>query len=168
MTFFQSLENALVQDEHNLYRSRNAFFYAPNADPVLLEVTYKVTFAENITEEVLPNCTDRESSSVPVNQTHEIIRRWTSRGLYLWIEPLLLNRMQMMLPFCILRLIHYLEIMQRNPEMDAFLWDGTFNLPSLHINLNVTSLLCIPSEELFNNAADYLTQFVSIPCTKFK
>ena len=161
MTFFQSLENALVQDEHNLYRSRNAFFYAPNADPALLEVKYKVAFAENITEEVLPYCTDRESSSVTINQTEEVIRRWTSRGLYLWIEPVVLNHMQMMLPFCILRLIRQLRVTRGNPEMDAFLWDGTFELPTLHINLNVTSLPCTPSKEVLNFAIDDLTQFVS-------
>ena len=158
----QSLENALVQDEYNLYRSRDAFFYAPNADPVLLKIKYKVTFTENITEEVLPYCTNETKSSIMLNQTKRINQTWTSRGLYLWIEPLALNRMQMMLPFFLLRLIHQLEIAQENPEMDTFLWDDTFEPPTLNINLSITSLPCIPSNEFFiNSATEDLTQFVS-------
>lgn len=159
----QSLEKALVQDEHNLYRSRDAFFYAPNADPVLLVVKYKVTFTEDITEDMLPNCTQStDSSSVRLNQTDEFILRWTSRGLYLWIDPLTLNHMQMMLPFGILRLIHQLGIAHRNPEMDTFLWLGTFNeLPTLCINLSITSLPCIPSYELLISSIEDLTKIVS-------
>ena len=155
----QILEKALLQDEHNIYRSRDAFFYAPNADPVLLKVKYKVTFTENITEDLLLKCTDS-----PVNQTIEIVQRWTSRGLYSWIDPLVLNDMQMMLPFSILRCIHQLGIAQGNPEMDTFLWDDTFELPTLHINMNITSPPCIPSYKLLNSATEDLTQFVSIPC----
>ena len=104
---FHIIEKALVQDKGNLYRSRKVFFYGPTADPVLLRVECNVTFAENITAEVLPNCTDLNTSeSIALNQTN-IIRRWTSRGtLYLWIEPLFLSRMQMALPFNMLRYLH--------------------------------------------------------------
>ena len=105
---FESLQNALIQDNTNLYRSRKAFFYAPSADPTLLKVKYSITFAENISENVLPHCTNEYNSSISLNQT-EIIFGWTSRGLYQWIEPLFLNHIQLMLPFVILRWIHELE-----------------------------------------------------------
>ena len=85
----QSLQGALIQDKGNLHRLRRAFFYAPNADPVLLKVKYNISFAENISEEVLPYCTSEENS-IALNQL-ENIYGWTSRGLYLWIEPLLLS-----------------------------------------------------------------------------
>ena len=158
----QSLENALVQDEANLYRSRKVFFYAPNADPVLLRIEYDITFAENITEYVLPNCANKENSSasITLNQTDKIIRGWTSRGLYQWIEPLVLSRMQMALPFCILRLVQK-KFVSGNPEMASFLWDGSYNLDSLCINLHITSLPCIPSEKIFNSTVEELTTFVS-------
>ena len=161
----QSLQEALTQDKGNFYRSRKAFFYAPNADPVLLRVEYNITFAENITEEVLPYCLTENNSSVLIslNQT-KIIRGWTSRGLYLWIDPVLLNRAQLLLPFLILRRIHQLGFVKSNPEMDTFLWDGSYNLPTLIINLNITSLPCIPSKEVFNSTIEDLTILVSCPC----
>ena len=158
----QSIQNALSQDKSNLYHSRKAFFYAPNADPVLLKVKYNITFAENITEDVLPYCTNKDNnSSITFNQT-EIIQGWTSKGLYLWIEPLFLNHIQMMLPFIILRGIHQLGYFNKgNPEMDTFLWGGDYDLPTLHLNLNINSLPCIPSEKIFNSTVEDLTTFVS-------
>ena len=96
----QILQNALIQDTSNLYCSRKAFFYTPFADPALLKVKYNITFTEEIvSEDVLPYCTSNENSSVVFNQT-DIIHGWMSRGLYQWIEPIFLNHIQMMLPFC--------------------------------------------------------------------
>ena len=165
LDILQCLEKALVEDTRNFYRSRNAFFYAPNADPVLLEVKYNFTFAENITEEVLPYCTDMGNSTVTVsvqNQTNMTLNQiWTSRGLYLWIHPLVLNHMQMMFPFSVLRSIRRMDIVRKSPEMETFLWDGTFNLPTLNISLNVTSLPCIPSHLLLYSTTEVLTRFVS-------
>ena len=43
----EQLQYALLQDKGNLHRLRKAFFYAPNAHPVLLRVIYNVTYAEN-------------------------------------------------------------------------------------------------------------------------
>ena len=168
---FQSLENALIQDEANLYRSRKVFFYGPNADPVLLRVEYSVTFGENITDDVLPYCTcttnvSDENPALNLNQS-DIIRGWTSRGLYQWIEPLTLSRIQMALPFFILRLIHLWQkdkgLVSCNPEMASFLWDGSQSHPldNLCINLHITSLPCIPSENIFNSTVEELTTFVS-------
>ena len=165
LDILQCLEKALVEDTRNFYRSRNAFFYGHNADPVLLEVQYNFTFAENITEEVLPYCPDTNNSTVTIsvlNQTNTKLNQiWTSRGLYLWIHPLFLNHMQMMLPLSILRLIRSIEIVRKSPEMETFLWDGTFNPPTLNINLNVTSLPCIPSYTLLYSTTEVLTRFVS-------
>ena len=156
----QSLQNALVQDKSNLYRSRKAFFHAPNVDLALLKVKYNITFAENITEDMLPNCTNKDNSSVTFNQM-KIIHGWTSKGLYLWIEPLLLNHIQMMLPFTILCYIHQQGYFKSNLEMDAFLWGGDYDLPTIHVNLNIISLPCIQSEEIFNSTVKDLTTFVS-------
>ena len=156
---FQSLGNALIQDKGNFYRLRKAFFYAPDADPVLLRIEYNITFAENITEDVLPYCINEGNSSA-LNETN-IIHGWTSRGLYQWIEPLFLNRMQLAIPFRLLRLIREQSDVRRNPEMDAFLWDGSFDLPTLLINLNVTFLPCIPSKDIFTSTIEDLTTLVS-------
>ena len=158
----QSLESALFEDKGNLYRLRKAFFYAPNADLVLLKVKYNITFAENITEEELSYCTSEDNTTLltTLNQT-EIIHGWTSRGLYMWIEPLCLNRMQMALPFDMLRLIHKFAYKNGNSEMDSFLWDGSWDLYTLHINLHIDFLPCIPSDKTFNSTIEELTTLVS-------
>lgn len=159
---FTGLVQALVQDEGNIYRMKKAFFYAPSADPVLIKVDYNVSYGENITEELLPYCVNVDNTTainITINQT-VIVRGWTSRGVYLVISPLRLNRMQMALPFSILRLIHRSKEFS-SPEVDTFLWDGSYDLPTLFLNLYITSLPCIPSEDIFNSTLDELTAYVS-------
>jgi hypothetical protein len=39
---FKELSRALTSDKRNLYRMQHAFFYAPNADPALIKVKYKL------------------------------------------------------------------------------------------------------------------------------
>ena len=159
---FIELSRALTNDTGNLCRMKQAFFYAPSADPVLLQVNYNITYGENITEDVLPYCEDVDyTSAIIINQT-EIIRGWTSRIVYYVISPLILNKMQMVLPFAILRLINRAwRSTSGSPEVDTFLWDGSYKLPTLLIDLHITSLPCIPSEEVFNYTLDELTMQVS-------
>ena len=161
----QSLEQALINDKGNLHRCRKAFFYAPNADPVLMKVEYNISFGEHITDGVLSNCIN-DNSSVPIalNQT-KIIHGWTSRGLYLMINPLDLVYIQMMLPLAVLRLIHRRTQIKGNPEVETFLWDGSYNLPTLLIDLPITYLPCIPSVGVFNSTVEDLTTFVSCSYT---
>ena len=59
----EQLQYALLQDKGNLHRLRKAFFYAPNAHPVLLRVIYNVTYAENATLRAA-YCTDDTNSGM--------------------------------------------------------------------------------------------------------
>ena len=78
------------------------------------------------------------------------------------INPLGLNKMQMVLPFAILRLINKAwRSTSGSPELDTFLWDGTYELPTLIINLHITSLPCIPSEEVFDYTLDKINAYVN-------
>ena len=125
---FSVLVQALIKDEGNIYRMKKAFFYAPSADPVLVKVDYNISYGQNVSEEVLQYCANVDNTTaISFNQTN-IIRGWTSRGVYLVLSPLLLNKMQMALPFSILRLIHKSEQLL-SPEVDTFLWDGSYELP---------------------------------------
>ena len=72
-----------------------------------------------------------------------------------------LNLMQVTFPFFILRVIRWLSNSKNNPEMETFLWDGSYELSPLLINLHITSLPCIPSQELFNSTVKDLTTIVS-------
>ena len=48
--------------------------------------------------------------------------------------------------------------------METFLWDGCYDLSSVLVNLHITSLPCIPSQELFNSTVEDLTMIVSYQC----
>ena len=161
---FNELSRALTNDKGNLYRMKQAFFYAPSADPVLMQVNYNISYGDNITEDQLQYCGDDidNTSAIIINQT-EIIRGWTSRGVYYVINPQILNNMQMALPFAILRLINKgSRSTSGSPEVDTFLWDGSYELPTLRINLTITSLPCIPSEEVFNCTLEELNAYVRL------
>lgn len=60
----------------------------------------------------------------------------------------ILHKMQAQIPFTALRIIHS-TLDQRSPEADSFLWDGSYELPTLHLNMHITSLSCIPNQDLF-------------------
>ena len=162
---FKELSTALNNDIGNLYRMKQAFFYAPSADPALIQVKYDISYGENITEDLLLYCEDVDNTSaIIINQTG-INLGWTSRGVYYVVDPVLLNNMQMALPFAILRFINeLLRSTYGSPEVDTFLWDGSYELPTLRINLTITSLPCIPSEEVFNCTLKELNAYVSILC----
>ena len=162
----KDLERALLQDEGNLFRIRRFFFHSPRVTPVLLKVLYNVTFGENFTmavdQEEVPHC-----SSPSLNSTIELKQRnitlgWTSSGVYTMFHPTVLSVMQAQTPFVFLRVIHLTLDPQRSPEADTFLWDGSYDLPTLHINLHITSLLCIPSQDLFESVLIDLNTLVRV------
>ena len=148
----KDLERALVNDEGNLFRIRRAFFYSPTASTVLLKVIYNVTYAENVTSAIaskeLSACSNQHlNSTVGLNQT-SITLGWTSSGVYTIFHPAVLSVLQVQSPFALLRIMHQTLPDQRSPEADSFFWDGSYDLPTLYLNLHVTSLTCLPSQEV--------------------
>ena len=69
--------------------------------------------------------------------------------------------MQMQLPFAVMRLC-YVTMKHDNPEANTFLWDGSYDLPTLHLNLHVdqSNLSCIPSSNTFESVLMDLTSMV--------
>ena len=157
----KDLERALVRDEGNLFRIRRAFFHSLTASLVLLKVVYNVTYAENVTLEEIPVCSNRHlnSTMMGLNQT-SITLGWTSSGVYTIFHPAVLSVMQVQSPFALLRVIHLTLPDQRSPEADTFLWDGSYNLPTLYLNLHITSLTCLPSQEVFMSVLKDLNTMV--------
>ena len=161
----KDLESALVNDEGNLFRIRRAFFHSPTASPVLIKVVYNTTYEENVTlaissKEISP-CFSQHSnqSTIGLNQT-SITLGWTSSGVYTMFHPAVLSVMQVQSPFAFLRIIHLTLPDQRSPEADTFLWDGSYNLPTLYLNLHITSLTCLPSQEVFMSVLKDLNAMV--------
>ena len=161
----KNLEKALLQDEGNSFRLRRAFFHSPAADPVLLKVVYNVTYAENITTAFAGNkiqsCSISAVNSSIEFQQQNVTLGWTSTGVYTVFHPTVLNMMQTQLPFSILRVVHII-MHQRSPKADTFLWDGSYDLPTLHLNMHIASLPCIPSQDLFQLVLTDFNTLVSV------
>ena len=160
-----NLEKALLQDEGNLFRLRRAFFHSPTANPVLLKVVYNITYAENIITAFDKNetqlCSMSAANSSIELQQQNVTLGWTSTGVYVVFHPTVLNMMQIQLPFSILRIVHAI-MHQQSPEADTFLWDGLYDLPTLHINIHIASLPCIPSQDLFESVLMDFNTLVSV------
>ena len=168
---YDQITNTLLEDKGNFYRLRKAFFYSPNANPVLLKVAYNVSFADNVTELARrdPNyCTStskmEENDTITLNST-QLVLGWTSSGVFTVFHPLTINFMQIQVPFLLMRIMFNifdkLDPNESGPEAKTFLWDGSYELPTLRINLHFTSLPCIPSNEVFNSALKDFNSLVS-------
>ena len=159
----EQLQYALLQDKGNLYRLRKAFFYAPNAHPVLLRVIYNVTYAENATLQAT-YCTDDTSNELSVENT-SITLGWTSTGVFTVFHPLTINFMQIQVPFVLMTVFYHvfnaIHPEGSGPEADTFLWNGGYDLPTLRLNLYFTNLTCIPSEDLFSSVLSDFNSLVS-------
>lgn len=162
---FKDVERAFVQDVENQFHIRRAFFHSPTASPVLLKVVYNVSYGENLTTAVIaedmPMCSSLilQNSTIDLEQT-EITLGWTSSGVYTLFHPTVLSVMQVRSPFTFLRIFHLTLHDQRSPEADTFLWDGSYDLPTLHLNVPITSLSCIPSQEMFESVLKDLNTLV--------
>ena len=168
---YNQVRNALLGDEGNLYRLRKAFFYSPNANPVLLKVVYNISFADNVTAiaQSQPNyCISasevEDNDTMSFNHT-QFVFGWTSSGVFTVFHPLTINFMQIQLPFALMRIMfaifRKIDPTESGPEAKTFLWDGSYELPTLHINLHFTALPCIPTVHLFNSALMDFNSLVS-------
>ena len=70
-------------------------------------------------------------------------------------HPAVLSVMQVQSPFAFLRIMHWTLLDQRSPETDTFLWDGSYDLPTVHLNLHITSLICLPSQKVFMSVLNF-------------
>ena len=150
-SLLKGVESAILQDETNLSRMRRAFSHSPTATPVLLKVVYNLTYAENITKAVatndIPQCSSLVDNSTIDLKQRNITYGWTSSGVYTVFHPTILSMMQAHTPFAILRIIQF-TMHQRGPETDTFLWDGSYELPTLRLNLHIASISCSPSGDM--------------------
>ena len=158
----KNLESILLH-EANLYELRRAFYYSPTAAPVLIKVVYNITHRKSVAADSGEPCSDNDSSrsnSTTEFESKNITYGLTLSGVYTLFHPLVLNAMQAQLPFAAMRVVH-LMLDGRSPEADTFLWDGSYELPQLHLNLNITSLDCVPSQTLLESALKDINTLVS-------
>ena len=163
---FQQFESSLNTDERNLYRLRKAFFYSPSAKPVLMRVIYTITYSHKVAINI-GDCFNSSNTSyaISINNT-TITYGWTSTGVFTVFHPLTLNFMQMQLPFLLLRAFLFLTSRytstEGGPEALTFLWDATYELPTLYLNLSIMNLPCVPSVDIFLSALKDFNSMVGV------
>ena len=154
---YRALESALISNEHNIFTLRKMFFSSPVASVALLKVKYAIDFSPYITD--VPCSASRNNS----DKIHPCVTRefvWANSGVYRIINPLILNLMQLQIPIFFLRKHRSINGFPDNPEVDAFLWDGSYELPFVSLHLTV-DLKCLPTNGMLQNALEDLTVRVS-------
>ena len=159
---YRDLESALVSNKANLYILRKAFFPTPQAAIKLLEVRYSIDFGPNITNTTCPSIGDNFTDIINTTTTNKIKYGWSSSGMYTVVHPLALNLLQLQVPFVFLRAIRSLAEHYHDEEVNTFLWDGSYELPSVTLYIMVNSLECLPSNKTFQEILQELTTVVSV------
>ena len=158
---YEALEEALISDKGSLYRLRKTFFPSPSANVVLQRVKYYITFAPDETD-LNGTCsmTNENSTLINTTATLEYTYGWSQTGIFTVLHPLALNLFQLQLPFVLMRLTNLIADTTYDPEVNTFLWDGTSNLPTVHLYLHINKLNCTPSNDVFNSSLRELTSTV--------
>lgn len=138
---YQQMENALINDAENLYRLRQAFFPSSQAEPVVLQVTFRIRL-DSVSSELCNGTTNQNLDSLPLSQKFF----WTSSAVFSALNPRIFD---MLLPA-----ILYLF----NPITNSY-YD--ISVSGLLISLNIDSLSCMPSSRQVENALMDLTAMVS-------
>ena len=162
ISYSEAIARAIDLDSENNDTSMWNFTANANATNSYSENAWD--FAMNDTDSELVSCyPDFENSSISLKT--RIIHGWSSVGVYTWFHPGALNLMQFQLPFTMLGLIRRAishDIDLNGPKANAFLWDGSYELPTLRLDLHISNLTCIPDQEMFDAALMKLTSWVSI------
>ena len=137
---YQQMENALLGDQENLYRLRQAFFPSTQAEPVVLGVTFSLRL-DNVSE-LCVGATDSNVNSLQVSQRFF----WTSSAVFSALNPRILD---LLLP----EILYLL-----NPITNSY-YDTT--VTGLLISLDIDSLSCTPSSRQIEDALMDLTAMVS-------
>ena len=155
---YKALDSALISNGKNILVLRKMFFSSPVASVVLLKVNYTIDFNPNIFNVSCSSSRDNSTDGIFTTTTAWYEFVWTRSGVYEIIPAIVINLLQLQLPFFILRL--YRDKFFTNPEVDAFLWDGSYELPSVTLHLTV-DLKCPPTNDMLHNALEDFTVRVS-------
>lgn len=160
----KEFEMALLKDDGNLLHMRRAFYYNPAATPVLLKVVYNVTYGDNLLstpiKRAIPKCANSTATSLIDFCQISYVYGWTSAGIFTVFHPIVLSMIQMQIPFIALKLVH-LGLNQQTPEENTFHWYGFYDLPTLYLNIHITTLSCVPSQDMVEFILKDMTTLVN-------
>ena len=122
---FKLLQTSLFQTKHNPFQLQSVFSPSSHLEPTLVNVSYTLNDTTGLT--LCSNCTPSKPC----------LYGWTKRSMYQFFHPAVVNQLQFLLPFVMMRFTY--RSLSDEPDLDAYLWDGVGSLPSVHLNLTVNS-----------------------------
>ena len=148
-------QNETTEEEEHPQSCTNVNFTAERNENTALDIPdcFNSSTVKNLTTNMLEEITTYTCSNSIEFKQRNYVYGWTSSGVYVVFRPMVLTVMQLQIPLAALRIVH-MTLNQRGPEADTFLWDGSYDLPTLHLNLHITSLSCIPTEDLFTSVLE--------------
>ena len=148
---FQVFQASIVTNTANLYNLRKIFFPSTTRPPTLLNVSYRLTFENDVQMPCDFDSNDTVNSSEVL---HENLG-WTSQSIYRVFHPATLNRFQP-------QFFYEMMIKLEASHVEAALsWQGTDQLLTLNLFLHVWELSCLPSHTQIYETLKDLTSVVS-------
>ena len=140
---FELLQTSLLQTKDNLFQLQSIFIPSSHLEPILINVSFSLNDTTGST--LCSNCTP----------SNPCLYAWTKRSMYQYFHPAVVNQLQFLLPFTLMRLMKQ-SPSDDEPDLDAYIWDGMPNsLPSVKLNLTVNS------STLSSNMQQYLQNCTS-------
>jgi len=157
---FQRFQSALVGSELNLYNLRKTFAPASHPAPILVNVSYEISFGY-VPDDLCPGA-DNDSSLFNTSETQYMNYGWTSSALYTYLHPAELNRLQPQVVFQVLKLLEFEPEDNGSPIATAFTWDGTDPITTAQLSLHIPTLPCSPMDNEVYNTLQDITSLVSV------
>ena len=158
--FQNTLFNSTSND--NLFLLQSIFYPSTRITPVLVKVAYKLNM--NSFESLQSTACPSSKSSVCFRDESYTFG-WTSREIYRIFHPAIINQLRFQLPFWLLQISESIHFLTDDYDLEALLWDGAQNLPSVNLTLDVDltnyNFACHPTVQQIEEALGELNQWVS-------
>ena len=122
---FELLQTSLLLTKTNPFQLQSIFSPSSHLEPTLVNVSY--TLNDTTGSTLCSNCTP----------SNPCLYAWTKRSMYKFFHPAVVNQLQFLLPFAMMRFTY--RALSDEPDLDAYLWDGDGSLPSVGLNLTINS-----------------------------
>ena len=157
---FWRFQSALVGNELNLYNLRKTFAPASHPAPILVNVSYEISFG-HVPDSLCPGA-DNDSTLLNTSKIQYLSYGWTSAVLYKYFHPAELNQMQPQIVLLFVRNVEQSDSEEHSHVATALTWDGTGPITTAQLSLYIPSLPCSPTyKETYNTLWD-VTSLVSV------
>ena len=163
---FRKFQEALFNNTNNLFVLQSVFYPPTQITPVLVKVIYKLNTNIFCQGREIVDCHIYQPTVCDANGSYTF--GWTNRGMYKIFHASIINQLRFQLPFLVLQISEDIHNLTEEYDVDAFLWDGEMQLPSVNLSLTVDlpineyDCICDPLKYPIEPALGELTEWVSL------